>query len=132
MHGADTLLRSLRSPKGIEPHHATQMGFAMSSDQRDLGHWTEPGSNRRPKDFQSFALPAELSVLVQPLYGMRRRPSTDPRVAHGFTDFQCKRLGKTAVSITRGDLVVSHRRRLAESSSIRNEASLLPVLGLLE
>src|SRR5262245_42367056 len=25
--------------------------------------WTEPGSNRRPKDFQSFALPAELSVL---------------------------------------------------------------------
>src|SRR5438105_10285024 len=26
--------------------------------------WTEPGSNRRPKDFQSFALPAELSVLV--------------------------------------------------------------------
>src|SRR5262249_17227455 len=24
--------------------------------------WTEPGSNRRPKDFQSFALPAELSV----------------------------------------------------------------------
>ena len=26
--------------------------------------WTGPGSNRRPKDFQSFALPAELSVLL--------------------------------------------------------------------
>src|SRR4029079_7187412 len=31
-------------------------------DCRDLLQWTEPGSNRRPKDFQSFALPAELSV----------------------------------------------------------------------
>src|SRR5262249_42162585 len=29
---------------------------------RSCGKWTEPGSNRRPKDFQSFALPAELSV----------------------------------------------------------------------
>src|SRR5262245_467804 len=27
-----------------------------------VSQWTEPGSNRRPKDFQSFALPAELSV----------------------------------------------------------------------
>jgi hypothetical protein len=28
--------------------------------------WTDPGSNRGPKDFQSFALPAELSVLLSP------------------------------------------------------------------
>ncbi len=30
---------------------------------RGLLQWTEPGMIRRPKDFQSFALPAELSVL---------------------------------------------------------------------
>src|SRR5690606_7746401 len=33
-----------------------------------FSQWTEPGLNRRPKDFQSFALPAELSVLVLSTY----------------------------------------------------------------
>lgn len=27
--------------------------------------WAEPGSNRRPSDFQSLALPTELSALLQ-------------------------------------------------------------------
>lgn len=38
--------------------------------------WTEPGSNRRPKDFQSFALPAELSVLGNLILGNIGYPST--------------------------------------------------------
>jgi hypothetical protein len=36
--------------------------------------WTEPGSNRRPKDFQSFALPAELSVRSLPTVGLASNP----------------------------------------------------------
>ena len=43
--------------------------------------WTEPGSNRRPKDFQSFALPAELSVQVVAGLGLRNL-QTFPHPAH--------------------------------------------------
>jgi hypothetical protein len=34
---------------------------------RGFGMWAEPESNRRHKDFQSFALPAELSARANPL-----------------------------------------------------------------
>ena len=47
--------------------------------------WTEPGSNRRPKDFQSFALPAELSVRMTQSYPRRRDSSivARPSRLHG-------------------------------------------------
>jgi hypothetical protein len=48
----------------FEPHCPTQTGNLNKDFDGFYVQWTEPGSNRRPKDFQSFALPAELSVLM--------------------------------------------------------------------
>ena len=48
--------------------------FGRAPDRREVSvnafgevlyrQWTEPGLNRRPSDFQSLALPAELSVQI--------------------------------------------------------------------
>src|SRR5947209_20428650 len=61
----------------IKAHHATHFGHVFGgkmAQQKTLGfrrkcgkseglnEWAEPGSNRRHMDFQSIALPAELSA----------------------------------------------------------------------
>ena len=44
------------------PHFRPSEGKLNRFGFNGFRQWTEPGSNRRPSDFQSLALPAELSV----------------------------------------------------------------------